>query len=186
MPRPNWFFAFPLDGAFVDELPAPPSALRRYHAADVHLTLAFLGGVGEAGAERALSALDEQLARATPAALDVSLGEVVPMGPRGKYSALSALLERGREEATEHIRGLRDALTEAASGRRERRPAKPHVTLARPRGRATDADRAAGLQWAAALDLRAVQARLDRIALYTWSEPRRERLFRIVTERPLR
>src|SRR5688572_18413482 len=98
MPRPNWFFAFPLAGAFVNELPAPPSALRRYHEADVHLTLAFLGGVGETGAERALAALDEQLAISTPAALDVSLGEVVPMGPRGKYSALSALLERGREE----------------------------------------------------------------------------------------
>lgn len=186
MPRPNWFFAFPLDGSFVTDLPAPPTALRRYHAEDVHLTLAFLGGVGEAGAERALAALDEQLARATPAALDVSLGEVVPMGPRGKYSALSALLERGREEATEYIRSLRDALTEAASGRREQRPAKPHVTVARPRGRATAADREAGLRWAGSLDLRAVSARLDRIALYTWNELRRERLFRIVTERPLR
>ncbi len=186
MPRPNWFLAFPLDGAFVTELPAPPAALRRYHADDVHLTLAFLGGVGEAGAERALAALDEQLARATPAALDVSLAEVVAMGPRGRYSALSALLGRGREEATEYIRSLRDPLTEAASGRREKRPAKPHVTVARPRARASDADRAAGLQWAAALDLSAVQARIDRIALYTWSEVRRERLFRIVTERRLR
>jgi 2'-5' RNA ligase len=186
MPRPNWFFAFPLDGSFVEDLPRPPSALRRYHAEDVHLTLAFLGGVGEAGAQRALAALDEQLARATPAALDVSLGEVVPMGPRGRYSALSALLERGREEVTDVIRSLRDALTEAASGRREQRPAKPHVTVARPGARATDADREAGLQWAAMLDLRAVCARLDRIALYTWSELRRERLFRIVTERPLR
>ena len=117
----------------MQDLPAPPSALRRYHAEDVHLTLAFLGGVGEAGAERALVALDEQLARETPRALEVSLGEVVPMGPRGKYSALSALLEHGREEASECLRSLRDPLTEAASGRREKRAAKPHVTLARPR-----------------------------------------------------
>jgi 2'-5' RNA ligase len=186
MPRPNWFFAFPLDGAFVQDLPAPPSALRRYHAEDVHLTLAFLGGVGETGAERALAALDAQLARDTPPAIAVSLGEVVPMGSRGKYSALSALLEHGREEASACLSALRDPLTEAASGRREKRPAKPHVTIARPRARATETDREAGLQWAAALDLRAVKARLDRIALYTWSEVRRERLFRIVTERRLR
>jgi hypothetical protein len=51
--------------------------------------------------------------------------------------------------------------------------------------RATDEARAAGLVWAAALELRAVRARLDRIALYTWSENRRERLFRIVAERRL-
>src|SRR5690606_13326612 len=39
--RPNWFFAFPLDGAFVLDLPKVPRGFRRYHPADVHLTLAF-------------------------------------------------------------------------------------------------------------------------------------------------
>lgn len=185
MPRPNWFFAFPLDGAFVLQLPEPPAAIRRYHVADVHLTLAFLGGVDEAAAERALAALDARLAEKMPAALDVSLAEVVPMGSRGKYSALSALLGQGRQETSACITALRDALTEAANGRREQRPAKPHVTLARPRSRAGAADRAAGLRWAAELDVRSVKARLDRIALYTWSEIRREQLFQIVAERRL-
>jgi 2'-5' RNA ligase len=77
---------------------------------------------------------------------------------------------------------MRDALTEAASGRREKRAPKPHITVARPRARA---DRAAGLAWASSLDLGRVETRLDRIALYTWSELRRERLFQIVAERPL-
>ena len=186
VPRPNWFFAFPIDGAFVLDLPEPPPSIRRYHAEDVHLTLAFLGGVGEAGAERALAALDRELGVATPAALEVSLAEVVAMGSRQKYSALSALLARGRKETSDCITALRDALTEAASGRREKRAAKPHVTIARPRSRAKPEDRDAGLRWAAGLDLSAVSARLDRIALYTWSEVRRERLFRIVAERRLR
>ena len=164
MPRPNWFFAFPLDGAFVQALPALPGALRLYHPDDVHLTLAFLGGCGEEGAMRALAALDARLALDPPGALEVSLGEVVPMGgSRRSYSALSALLGAGREA----------------------RPAKPHITIARPKRRATDADRQAGLAWAEALDLSGVQARLDRIALFTWSERRVERLFRIVAERRL-
>jgi 2'-5' RNA ligase len=80
---------------------------------------------------------------------------------------------------------LRDVLTEAATGRREQRPVKPHVSIARPRGRATDADRAAGLAWASQIDLSGVAAQLDRIALYTWNESRHERLFEIVAERPL-
>jgi 2'-5' RNA ligase len=62
---------------------------------------------------------------------------------------------------------------------------KPHVTIARPRGGATDADRAAGLIWAAQLDLHAAEENLDRVALYTWNEDRRDRLFRIVAERRL-
>jgi len=185
MPRPNWFFAFPIDGAFVFQLPALPRSFRRFHPDDVHLTLAFLGGCGEPAALRALAVLDERLALAPPSALDISLGEVVPMGSRRKYTALSALLDRGRQEATECLTTFRDALTEAATGRREKRPAKPHVTLLRPRSQATDADREAGLGWAKTVDLRHVSARLDRIALYTWSEVRRDRYFQIVSERPL-
>jgi 2'-5' RNA ligase len=185
MLRPNWFFAFPMDGAFLRQLPDPPSSFRRFHEEDVHLTLAFLGGVGESAAERALAALDARLAITPVPSMLVSLGEVVPMGSRSRYTALSALLERGRTEATACITALRDLLTETASGRREQREAKPHVTIARPRGRATDADRQAGLVWAAQLDLGATHATLDRVALYTWSERRQARLFRIVAERRL-
>jgi RNA 2',3'-cyclic 3'-phosphodiesterase len=183
--RANWFFGFPMNGAFVLDLPEPPSGFRRFHPDDVHLTLAFLGGCGEPAARAALTALDEQLRISARSALDVSLAEVVPMGAPHRYTALSALLGRGREDAITLLSELRDVLTDAAGGPRETRPAKPHVTLARPRNRASNADRQAGVAWAARLDLRAVHARLDRIALYTWSELRRERLFQIVAERQL-
>jgi RNA 2',3'-cyclic 3'-phosphodiesterase len=186
MPRPNWFLAFPLDGRFVLDLPALPPSFRLFHPEDVHLTLSFLGGCGQAAAERALEALDGALQEKPIFGVHVSLGEVVPMGPKREYSALSALLERGRAEMTERIAMLRDVASEAALGRREKRAPKPHVTVARPQRRATEAARAAGLQWASALDLRRIEASLKRIALYTWSEGnRRERLFRIVAERPL-
>src|SRR6187551_197499 len=115
MPRPNWFFAFPIDGAFVLELPALPSNFRRFHPDDVHLTLAFLGGCGELAAERALAALDQRLASEPQPQIAVSLGEVVAMGgSRRTYSALSALLDRGRTEATACVAALRDLLTLAA------------------------------------------------------------------------
>jgi 2'-5' RNA ligase len=106
-------------------------------------------------------------------------------GSRRSYSALSALLGRGRAEASACIAGLRDLLTQTASLRTEARPPKPHVSIARPRHRASVADREAGLAWADALQLQGLSARLDRIALYTWSETRQERLFQIVAERRL-
>ncbi len=186
MPRPNWFFAFPIDGSFVLSLPPLPANFRRFHPDDVHLTLAFLGGVSEAAAHDALLSLDARLLQAPLSAIEVSLSEVVPVGgSRRSYSALSALLDQGRAEATAYLSALRDPLTEVAAGRRHSRPPKPHVSIARPRTRATDADREAGLSWAARLELGHVHARLERIALYTWSEARRDRLFQIVAERRL-
>jgi RNA 2',3'-cyclic 3'-phosphodiesterase len=185
MPRANWFFAFPIEGSFVTALPPLPPLFRLFHPEDVHLTLSFLGGCGEPAALRALAALDAALASGPPTALSVSLGKVVPMGSR-PYSALSALLELGRVETTELIASLRDVLSEAALGRREKRAPKPHVTIARPSRRASKPALEAGLSWANGVDLGAIEARLDRIALYTWSEGgRRERLFRRVAERHL-
>ena len=185
MPRPNWFFAFPLEGSFVSGLSEMPAGFRRYHPEDVHLTLTFLGGCGEEAALRALAVLDAILPASGAGPIAVSLAEIAPMGPRGRYSALSALLGRGRKETEALIARLRDPLSEAAIGRRERRAPKAHVTLARPMIRGTDAHRREGLEWAKATDLRAVERPLDRIALYTWHDDRRERLFKIVAERSL-
>jgi 2'-5' RNA ligase len=184
--RPNWFLAFPVDGSFVRELPPLPPSFRLFHPSDVHLTLSFLGGCGEAAALRGLAALEAELARAPARGIDVSLGEVVPMGPKRQYSALSALLDRGRDETSQCIARLRDVVSEAALGRREKRDPKPHITVARPQRRATESARSAGLAWAAGLNLRTVVAHLNRIAVYTWSEgSRREQLFRIVAEHTL-
>jgi 2'-5' RNA ligase len=183
--RPNWFFAFPIAGDFVLALPPVPTHFRSFHPEDVHLTLAFLGGVTEEAARRGLAVLDERLGAGALSRVEVRLDQVVPMGPKGAYSALSALLGDGREAMTDAISALENPLLEAAAKRSSTRPPKPHVTIARPRRRAGSEERRAGLEWAASLELGSVRATLDRVALYTWSEKRSERLFRIVAERPL-
>jgi 2'-5' RNA ligase len=185
MTRPNWFLAWPIDGAFALQAPLPPTGVRRLHPDDLHVTIAFLGGCGEPAAMRALAALDAELAQAPVLPLTVSLGAVVAMGPKRVYSALSALLDRGRSEAEAAIGRLRGDLCAAAGVREDRRPPKAHATLARPRFRATNEQRALGLNWASALDLSNVHLCLDRIALYTWHEPRGLRQFRIVAQRTL-
>jgi 2'-5' RNA ligase len=185
--RPNWFLAFPLDGRFVLDLPELPPSFRRYHPQDVHLTLSFLGGCGEEAALRAFAALDRALVESPLHAWSIALGEVVPMGARARYSALSALLSQGRDETESRIGQLRDVVSEAALGRRERRPPRAHVTLARPGRQATEARRNEGLAWARAQNLGSITAQLTTIALYTWHEERQktERLFRVVAQRPL-
>lgn len=175
--RPNWFIALPVPAEpwFHERVEAqPPPAVRLFHPDDLHLTVAFLGAVEEEAARRAwqLATLWRQ------GALTVSLGEVVGMGPPAEFSALSALLERGREAVEEGMRACRDPMLAAAGARPERHPIKAHVTLGRPRRDARQSGRSAALAWALHLPLRGVIVELSEIALYTWPEDRRERQFR--------
>jgi RNA 2',3'-cyclic 3'-phosphodiesterase len=177
----NWFIALRvLGGEFLAGV-AAPAQVRVFAPEDLHITLAFLGKVGE---ERALQSFAH--ATAVPlAALSTSLGEVVALGSRRRPSAFSALpiAQRGQIEAA--MSAVRDVLCDAAGAARETRPALAHVTLARPSRRATSAEIAVAKTWAADLTRAAPRVRIASVALYTWSEDRARKLFRIVAEAPL-
>jgi RNA 2',3'-cyclic 3'-phosphodiesterase len=185
--KANWFVALPVpaepwfERAF-ERTSGPPPGVRLFHPDDLHLTVAFLGSVGEEAARRAFTE-----ARDFPlTALEVELGAVVPMGNPRRPSALSARLTHGEREVARAITSVRDAVCDAAGAPREHRPALPHLTLARPRRTATYAERVAALRWAAALELGAPRVQLSEVALYTWSEQRSERLFALVERVSLR
>lgn len=182
---PNCFVGLPVDptGWYERRVSRPPPRTRRFPAADLHLTVAFFGPVP---LERAVQAWRQVVAEAELGGpLEVRLGVVAPMGNPRRPSALSVLLADGRDEVIALLRRLRDPLLDAAGARPETRPPLPHVTIARPQRLASDEDRRRAIAWARSVDLQEVTLRLDRIALYTWAEDRRERLFRVVMERPL-
>jgi len=163
-------------GWYAERVPEPPPSLRRFAPGDLHATIAFLGACGEESAQAAFEAARAWSMEPAP----VTLGQVVPMGRPSRYSALSALLVEGREVVEAEMGRVRDAIADAAGARRERRPPKAHVTLARPGRKASDEEREAGLVWARGLNLHRVEVLLGTPALYTWSVDRREALFRRV------
>ena len=174
--RPNWFIALPVSPmGWFETLPAPPEATRLFAPADLHLTIAFLGDVDETKARASWAALAWPLP-----AMIATLGGVGPLGPKHRYSALSAALDEGREAVERAIATARVACCAAAVVTVDPRPALAHVTIARPQRRASDAERAAALAWAAEITLPKVPLRLDAAALYTWAEDRKDALFRIV------
>ncbi len=180
--RPNRFIAWPLPPAptRLDRL-APPAGVRAFVAEDLHATVAFLGGVDEVAARRAWAALPDDLSGPREA----RWGPVVPMGDPRRPSAFSALIETPDAALSADLATLRAPLLTAAGARPDPRPPKPHVTVARPQRRATDPQRDAAARWARGLTLPEGVVRITRIALYTWSDDRRERLFRVVEERRL-
>lgn len=175
--EPNWFIGIPVDHGdwYPRLLTQPPANFRAFHPDDLHMTVAFLGPVGREKALAAWRALDwkMQIVHAT-------LGAVVPMGAPQRYSALSIELDDGRAEVERAIAACRDAACDAAGARREGRPAKAHITIARPSRAASDSDRAAGLRWASRQTFAGQPITLTSVALYTWAEDRRERQFKAV------
>lgn len=182
MSRPNWFVGFPISGAGWLERAqrGAPSGLATFAAEDLHATVAFLGPVTEASAHAAWTMAKHAARDVVP--LTGTLDRLAPMGPPGAWSALSALFGEGHAALAQVIGTLRDPISDAAGARREVREPKPHVTIARPTRRASGAERKAALEWAAEVELGAPRVVVDRLALFTWSEDRTTRRFRIVEE----
>lgn len=177
----NWFIALPVPAGPWFEALQPPPGVRLFGAGDLHLTVAFLGPVTP---ERALRAFAQTRDFPLPVT-DVRLGRVEALGSRRRPSAFSALLNDGRSEVERALTATRTMFWEAAQARPDARPALAHVTLARPARRATMAEVKRATSWAIGLELGAPRCRLDRVALYTWSEDRSVSLFRSVAELPL-
>ena len=176
--RPNWFIGLCIEpGTWFDsQVGSPPPGVRRFHPVDLHITVAFLGAVGEARARSAW-----ELASDWPdAPRAITLGDVIPMGPRQRPSAYSATVREGNTALCDAMTRLRGPMLAAACTRPARYPPLPHITLARPKRRATDAQRAHALTWASHIDVGDVPLPLTQIALYTWSRHRADHLFEVV------
>lgn len=196
---PNWFIGFPLDDAWVAEaIDGIPDGLRTFHGEDIHVTIAFLGSCGTERAydawrwltgeelDGAGSAVRTAGTSAPPAAanlgpaFDLTLGGLAPFGDPARPSALSAVPTQAGDESQRRIEALRDPLRQAAGLPTDGRPVRPHATVARIRRRETDEARAAAVAWALAKPPLNVTLRVDRIALYTWTDDRARQLYRIV------
>ena len=173
----NWFIALPVPAQALpaDALTALPRGTRPMHADDLHVTVAFLGPVGEHRAERAWDRIGT-LARPP---LQTHVGGRAALGSPRRPSALALDLDgaAGDRELTAFIEQWRDDLCAAAGVTAERRPVRPHVTLGRPPRRPDAAWRDALNAWLVrSFDAGAM--RLDTIALYTRAESGDQRRFR--------
>ncbi len=182
----NWFVALPVPvGDWFSQLSPTPAGTRLLAAADLHLTVAFLGDVGEARARAAYHALP-------PAAVqpfEFRLGPVVPMGNSRRPGALSARVGQADVAAgslAESLVAARNVILEAANLPIETRAMKLHVTLARLRRKAGSEERRRALAWATECDLASIRIRLDRIALYHAARDRTARAYDIVESLDLR
>lgn len=176
--NPNWFIGLVANPAdwFPRRLGEVPPGIRLFSPDDLHLTVAFLGGCSESDARAAWSHAAEWPLPVTR----IALGDVVPMGPASRYSALSALLLENRQAVQSAISEVRGDMWQAAAARPDRRPAKAHLTLARLNRGATPAQRDGALSWAASIDIRGLELYLDRLSLYTWRTDRSKGLFKRV------
>ncbi|MGB5696872.1 MAG: 2'-5' RNA ligase family protein [Polyangiales bacterium] len=174
---PNWFIAFPMQVEGLRLRPDPPPRVRVFALSDLHVTLGFLGQVQESDARKAWERIGD-----FPSFRRVvgSFSAVEPLGHPRKPSALSAMVDVGREPLSEMIAEARDSVLRAAGAPPDPRPPLPHMTLARIQRRATGAERREAVRWAQALDLDGVSFAAPSVALYTWAEDRQTRLFRIV------
>lgn len=177
MPPPNWFIGLPVRAAQlpIATLDTLPPDLRRFHPGDLHVTVAFLGPVDEATALAAWGSADWS----GQAPLHARTGARAALGPPRRPSAFGLEIGDDTGAVAAFVRRWRDHLLAAAGRPPERRPVRPHVTLARPRRRG---DTIRVREWLAAPPT-PTPLTLDRIALYTRAPRQSEQRFHIVRSR---
>lgn len=178
--RANWFLGFPLPAApWLAALEPVPRGARCFHPEDVHVTFVFLGPVEEA---QALAAW--QLACTFELRASAFLpGPIRGFGNPRRPSAWSVEPQDGAPILSAFIGAHRDAVLAVGGGPPDTRPPRPHATLARPRRSATAEEHRALRAWAERQRLPELPLPAARLALFTWDEARKDRLFRIVAER---
>jgi 2'-5' RNA ligase len=105
----------------------------------------------------------------------VRLGRLEALGARRRPSAFSVVLTDGHDEVAAFMASLQGPALEAAGCPPEKRAPLPHVTVARPRRQARDAERRRAAEWALARPPVDVEVVLDRLHLYTGAPPNAER-----------
>lgn len=183
MQAANWFLALvlPEPAGWIDAAAAVPSGVRRFHPADLHITVAFLGACGEELGLAAWQAVETM--RHPP--IWVSAGPWLALGHPSRPSAFGLGLDQGHQAVANLMASWGAAALAAAERPPERRAPLPHVTLARPTRRGGEDARRAMQQWISTAALPPTPALLEHLALFTWAEDRQERLFRVVAQRQL-
>jgi 2'-5' RNA ligase len=152
------------------------------------MTIAFLGAVGEERAHNAWASMihaEDGSPRALVAPFELTLGAVMPFGQPSQPSSLSVVPKDEHGPATQFITKHRNRLREAAGISLESRAVRPHATIVRIKRRAAPDVRESALSWAASVPSLDTVVTLSEVALYTWTDDRREQLFRIVERSPL-
>ena len=183
MSAPNWFLALPLPpgAAWQQAAVSAPAQLRRFAAADLHCTVAFLGPCGEARAEAAWQVLVDLRADGIP----IRAGRWRALGSPRQPSAYGLTLAQGHRSLCALLQRWEPLARRAAGLTPSSRPPLPHVTLLRPRRRDAPQVAAPMLSWMAQAPLPPGRVLLQELALWTWDSERRERLFQITARRPL-
>ncbi len=158
-------------------LPPAPPRVRVFAEPDLHVTLGFLGRVQEEEARKAWALIDGFESFRPVAG---SFSGVKPLGNPRKPSALSAIVDTGHDALREMITEARSTLLDAAGAPADRRTPLPHMTVARVQRRANPQERREALRWAGEIDTSHASFVAPSVGLYTWSEDRKTRLFRIV------
>jgi RNA 2',3'-cyclic 3'-phosphodiesterase len=166
---PSFFVAFPFPyrGALAGLAPAPPR-VRQFAPEDLHITLAYFGASGIERARAGFAAIDAS--RMKP--LEVTLGRARLLGNPRFPTAIARAVADGADAIAEHIDAFRGSALEAAGLPPDHRAPLPHLTIARVHRRAAPAERAQAEAWTAAVEPGVERFALNRVALFTWREPR--------------
>lgn len=177
----NWFVGLPVQdtGWFAGVVGESPHGLRIFNANDLHLTVAFLGQCNFQYTDDIKKIIDT--ISFTP--FTITFDQLTTFPPERRPTVVSFTLREGYDETCGLIRRWREPLLTAGHARPDTREPLPHVTVARIHRDAGYREIEDISAWAFSRTVPPVSVAIDRVALYTWADDRRERQFKVIHEK---
>ncbi|MDH4199323.1 MAG: hypothetical protein OEV66_02995 [Spirochaetia bacterium] len=173
----NWFVAFkiPPEKWFQELVQQLPADLKAFHPEDLHLTIAFLGGLNL----HLKSAIFDLLQKFYLDPLTITSSKFLFLPSEKKYSAICLDFRQGFESVGLHdlfmetMHAIRNEILIVAQAEQDMRNFLPHITVARPGRNISSKDRHSMLLKIKQTSIPQIRIRLDTIGLYTWDDDRR-------------
>ncbi len=173
----NWFVAFQVSSGdwFKPLVQKLPTGLNSFHPDDLHMTVSFLGRLSEPVVQK----LAEQIEKTAPLSFRIRFNTFLALPSKRKFSAICLGANEGQKDLIRWMKENSLLYYQTADLEPDPRKPLPHITLARPNRRCSNETRRAIYRALFEITAPKINVELRGPNLYTWSENRLERQFRI-------
>jgi 2'-5' RNA ligase len=177
----NWFAAFKVESSqwYQDIAAKIPPEIKLFHPDDLHMTISFLGNYNDEKLEDVKKAIESTFFKP----FNLYAHRFILLPKESNFSAFCLEFDSSESGLYLQIEKSRENIYKAAGITPDKKKFIPHVTMGRPPRSTSNSERKKIADFVNKLSNFDVKIYIKSSAIYTWSDNRKEKMFKIIFEK---